>query len=77
MTSITETGLTLADGTEYDFDAIVFATGFDAMTGALAKIDIRGRDGLKLTEKWAARTSHLPRPPGRRIPEPFHDHRAG
>jgi cyclohexanone monooxygenase len=39
---------------EYELDAIVFATGFDAMTGALLAIDIRGRDGLTLREKWAA-----------------------
>lgn len=37
----------------YDLDCIVFATGFDAMTGAIAKIDIRGRDGRALREKWA------------------------
>jgi cyclohexanone monooxygenase len=36
----------------YQLDAIVFATGFDAMTGALLKIDIRGRDGRTLEEKW-------------------------
>jgi cation diffusion facilitator CzcD-associated flavoprotein CzcO len=41
-------------GQEYEFDAIVFATGFDAITGALAAIDIRGRDGVALREKWAA-----------------------
>ena len=40
-------------GKEYEFDAIVFATGFDAMTGSFAKVDIRGRDGLTLKEKWA------------------------
>jgi cyclohexanone monooxygenase len=40
--------------TEYEFDAVVFATGFDAMTGALNRIDIRGLGGLPLTEKWAA-----------------------
>jgi cyclohexanone monooxygenase len=38
---------------EFAFDSIVFATGFDAMTGTLAKIDIRGRGGEKLKEKWA------------------------
>jgi cation diffusion facilitator CzcD-associated flavoprotein CzcO len=38
---------------EYELDAIVFATGFDAMTGALLKIDIRGRSGRTLQEKWA------------------------
>ena len=31
----------------------MFATGFDAMTGALLKIDIRGRDGLPLQQKWS------------------------
>jgi len=40
-------------GREYELDAIVFATGFDAMTGTLLKIDIRGRDGLSLSEAWA------------------------
>jgi cation diffusion facilitator CzcD-associated flavoprotein CzcO len=39
---------------EYALDVIVFATGFDAMTGPLLKIDIRGRDGLTLREAWAA-----------------------
>lgn len=39
---------------EYDVDAIVFATGFDAMTGALLNIDIRGTGGLALRDKWAA-----------------------
>ena len=38
----------------YGLDAIVFATGFDAMTGALARIDIRGRAGRPLAEKWSA-----------------------
>lgn len=50
---ITPAGLIIGE-TEYAFDAIVFATGFDAMTGSLLKIDITGRDGLKLSEKWEA-----------------------
>ena len=37
---------------EYEFDAIVFATGFDAMTGALANIKIVGKGGSLLSEKW-------------------------
>ena len=49
---ITETGLR-ARGEDFEFDAIVFATGFDAMTGALLKIDIRGTGGQKLNDKWA------------------------
>jgi cyclohexanone monooxygenase len=43
----------ITGGKEYEFDAIVFATGFDAMTGSFAKVDIRGRSGLSLKEKWA------------------------
>jgi cyclohexanone monooxygenase len=38
---------------EYEFDCIVFATGFDAMTGALLNIDIRGREGRTLKDAWA------------------------
>ena len=38
---------------DFEFDVIVFATGFDAMTGTFMKIDIRGRDGMTLKEKWA------------------------
>ena len=51
--AITPNGIRTADA-DYDLDVIVLATGFDAMTGALLKIDIRGRDGLSLREKWAA-----------------------
>ena len=40
--------------TEYPLDVIVFATGFDAMTGALLRMDIRGRNGLALADAWAA-----------------------
>ena len=52
ITSITKTGIATTDKT-FEFDAIVFATGFDAMTGALLAIDIKGSDGKTLTEKWA------------------------
>lgn len=51
--TITENGLRTT-AKEYEFDSIVFATGFDAMTGALSKIDIRGHNGLALTDKWEA-----------------------
>jgi len=50
---ITPAGIRTADG-EVAVDSIVFATGFDAMTGALNKIDIRGRDGRRLKDKWSA-----------------------
>jgi cation diffusion facilitator CzcD-associated flavoprotein CzcO len=38
---------------EYEFDIIVYATGFDAITGAYDRIDIRGVGGEKLRDKWA------------------------
>lgn len=41
------------EGADFALDAIVYATGFDAMTGALEKIDIRGRGGLSLRQKWS------------------------
>ena len=50
---ITPTGLRTG-GQEYEFDALVFATGFDAMTGSLLKMGIVGRGGRQLSEKWAA-----------------------
>ncbi len=40
-------------GRDYEVDALVLATGFDAMTGSVAKIDITGRDGQTLNQKWA------------------------
>ncbi|MDE2330071.1 MAG: NAD(P)/FAD-dependent oxidoreductase [Bradyrhizobium sp.] len=42
-----------AAGKDYEVDALVLATGFDAMTGSVAKIDIVGRDGATLNRKWA------------------------
>lgn len=43
-----------AGGKDYQVDALVLATGFDAMTGSVAKIDIQGRAGQALNQKWAA-----------------------
>jgi len=51
ITEITPTGIRTTDQ-EFTFDAIVFATGFDAMTGALVAVDIRGRNGITLKDKW-------------------------
>jgi cyclohexanone monooxygenase len=50
--SITETGLKLKSGATFELDAIVFATGFDAMTGALNEIDVRTTDGAVLRNHW-------------------------
>jgi phenylacetone monooxygenase len=48
---ITSKGIQTASG-EVELDVIIFATGYDGMTGSLFKMDIRGRDGLSLKEKW-------------------------
>jgi cyclohexanone monooxygenase len=53
ISEITPTGLSTTEA-DYDLDVIVFATGFDAMTGSLLKIDIRGLDGQVLKKKWEA-----------------------
>ncbi len=45
-------GIQLADGTVHELDVIILATGFDAGTGALTRIDIRGRDGRSLRDEW-------------------------
>jgi cation diffusion facilitator CzcD-associated flavoprotein CzcO len=53
LAEFTEKGVRTTER-EYEFDSIVLATGFDAVTGALTAIDIRGRDGVKLADKWQA-----------------------
>jgi len=51
IVELTEQGVRTTE-TEYELDCLVFATGFDAITGALLEMDIRGRGGLPLKEKW-------------------------
>jgi cyclohexanone monooxygenase len=51
ITALTENGLRTTD-VEYDVDAIVYATGYDAMTGAMTRIDIRGTGGRSLADAW-------------------------
>ena len=46
-------GVRTEDGQLHALDVLVLATGFDAMTGALLKVDIRGRGGISLREKWS------------------------
>ena len=53
LEAITRDGIRTTAG-EHPLDAIVYATGFDAMTGALSRIDIRGRRGATLTAAWEA-----------------------
>lgn len=53
IATITERGVDLVDES-LEFDVVVFATGFDAMTGAIVAVDITGRDGRTLRDEWAA-----------------------
>jgi len=48
---ITPDGIKTGDG-EYEFDIIIYATGFDAITGSFDRIDFRGVDGMRLKDKW-------------------------
>lgn len=50
---IVETGIRTGKAT-YEFDVLVFATGFDALTGSILRVDFEGTHGQRLSEKWAA-----------------------
>ena len=50
---ITPAGIKTSDA-EYEFDLIIYATGFDAITGSFDRIDIRGVDGRRLKDEWNA-----------------------
>ena len=52
LVEVTPTGIRTASG-ETEIDVLVLATGFDAMTGALSRIDIQGREGQRLVDTWA------------------------
>lgn len=52
IVEITPNGVRTTDG-EYEIDVLIFATGFDAVDGNYTKIDMRGRDGITMKEKWA------------------------
>jgi cation diffusion facilitator CzcD-associated flavoprotein CzcO len=51
LDTITDQGLRTSDA-HYDLDVLIYATGFDAMTGALLKANVRGREGQLLADKW-------------------------
>jgi cyclohexanone monooxygenase len=53
ITKITPSGVDTSEG-HIDLDTIVYATGFDAVTGAITRIDIVGADGRRLAEEWSA-----------------------
>ena len=50
---VTASGLKTKNG-EYEFDVLVYATGFDAMTGTIKRLNIRGRDDVQLSDLWEA-----------------------
>lgn len=52
IAKITPSGLELTDGQVFEFDIIVYATGFDGVDGAYHNIDITGRNNLKLADAW-------------------------
>jgi cation diffusion facilitator CzcD-associated flavoprotein CzcO len=52
ITQITPSGVSTERG-DHELDVLVFATGFDALTGPVTRIDVRGRGGATLKEKWA------------------------
>ncbi len=52
IVEITPKGVRTTDG-EYELDVLIYATGFDAVDGNYTKIDMRGRDGITMSEKWA------------------------
>ncbi len=58
LVEITETGIRTTQG-HYEFDIIVFATGFNAYTGALEAMDIRGEGGQILRDKWQHQSSSI------------------
>ena len=52
IAALTPKGIRLASGVEHELDVIVLATGFDAVDGNYTKIDMRGRGGVTMSEKW-------------------------
>ncbi len=74
--AITPTGLRTTGGA-YEFDALVFAIGFDAMTGALARIDIRGRGGARPAGGLGRGGQNLSGPDGGGLSQSLHHHRSG
>jgi len=54
ISKVTPEGILTADGTLHPLDLIVFATGYDAIDGSYANLNIKGLDGIDLNDKWAA-----------------------
>jgi cyclohexanone monooxygenase len=52
ISEITPTGIRAGD-VDHELDVIIFATGYDAFTGSFLRMDVRGRDGVRLADRWA------------------------
>ncbi len=60
IAEITPKGIKTSDGVEHELDVLIFATGFDAVDGNYTRIDLRGRNGKTIKDKWkAGPTSYL------------------
>ena len=68
---ITPTGIKTSDA-DYEFDIIIYATGFDAITGSFDRIDIRGARRAEAEGQMGGRAADLPRRPGRRVSQHAH-----
>ncbi|KAF9464913.1 cyclohexanone monooxygenase [Collybia nuda] len=53
IAEVTPKGVKTQDGVEHELDIIILATGFDAVTGSITHIDIKGTDGVPIRDKWA------------------------
>jgi cation diffusion facilitator CzcD-associated flavoprotein CzcO len=53
IVEMTEKGVKTSDGVEHELDVLIFATGFDAVDGNFKRMDLRGRDGLRIQDHWA------------------------
>ncbi len=76
ITEITPTGLRTTAG-QYELDMLILATGFDAVTGSLTRMNITGRGGIRPAREVGGRPDQLPRLHGGGLPEPVHDPRPG
>ncbi|KAH0582400.1 hypothetical protein H2248_010344 [Termitomyces sp. 'cryptogamus'] len=52
IVEVTPKGLKTQDGVVHELDVLVLATGFDALTGSISQIDIKGTDGISIGDKW-------------------------
>lgn len=52
LKSFTEKGLLMSDGTEYEFDAVALATGFDSYSGSMTQMGLKNKDGVDLKDLW-------------------------